>query len=146
MRNDPLKSYRKSQVFTADPVVLVRLLLEESIRTVHTAATALRAGDVMERGQAVSKGIELLTELMLDLNTEESPELAGQLGALYEYCQHRLLEGHSLALAAAFEEVLRILGNIHEPWVDVMRRGQQENEGETPAEYASAPLSESAWV
>src|SRR5215475_2347042 len=105
MRKNRLDNYRKSQIHTADPVVLVRLLLEEAIRSVRLAGEESGAGHFMERGAATTRSVELLTELMLNLNREESPDLAAKLTALYEYCQHRLLAAHATGSGEVYTEV-----------------------------------------
>jgi flagellar protein FliS len=146
MRKNPLDNYRKTQIHTADPVVLVRLLLEEAIRSVRQAGQESRAGHVMERGTATTKSVELLTELMLNLNREESPDLAGKLSTLYEYCQHRLLAAHVAGSGEAYEEVLGILSNIHESWVAVMGRIGRGCASQGSDACASEETQSSAWI
>src|SRR5262245_25416325 len=89
-----VERYRNSEAMSADPAILVRLLLEETIRTIRIAIEHTRAGSIAERGESSSRAVELLTSLMINLNTDETPDLAGGLQRLYDFCQYRVIEGH----------------------------------------------------
>jgi len=140
-----IERYRNSEVMTADPAVLVRLLLEETIRTVRTAIDHCREGRVVERGQSASRAVELLTALMVNLNADDSPDLTGSLSRLYEFCQYRVIEGHIRGEVKAFESVLPVLADITEAWVAVLEK--ERIAGEADAETAGAEeVAEPAWA
>ena len=122
MPTNRVDRYRSTEVLTDDPVVVVRLLLEESMRTVRTAIEHAEAGRIRERGRAASKAVELLSALMEDIDTGKSPALGTSLGRLYDYCQHRVIEGHLRGEVRPFEDALSVLGDITGAWVEVLER------------------------
>jgi flagellar protein FliS len=139
-----IERYRNNEAMTADPAVLVRLLLEETMRTIRTAIDHCRAGRIVERGESASRAVELLTSLMINLNTEEAPEVAGGLRRLYDFCQYRVIEGHIKGDVQAFESALPILAEITDAWVTVLER---EKAGASEEEELQEPAAaEGAWV
>ena len=134
-----IERYRNTEALTADPAVVVRLLLEETMRTVRVAIDHCKEGRIAERGRAASRAVELLTALLEDLNTEDSPDLAGSLRKLYDYCQYRVIEGHPKGDVRFFEAVLAVLGDIAEAWVEVLEREKHD------APATAQEVAEPAW-
>ncbi len=132
MLNDPRDAYRENRVLTADPVALVRLLMEETLRSIAHARRHLAAGEIEARGRAVSKGMDLLTELMLNLNYDAVPEVARNLAALFEYARHRLFEAHAQQSDAGLAEAMRVLQPVLEAWIAVEQRGREVAETVQP--------------
>ena len=133
-----IQRYRKSEAMTEDPAVLVRLLLEETIRTIRIAIDHTRSGRIAERGESASRAVDLLTSLMINLNTEETRGLAGGLQRLYEFCQYRVIEGHVKGDVSCFESALPVLGDITEAWVAVLEKERAAAEADSTAEPAWA--------
>jgi flagellar protein FliS len=144
-----IERYRNSEAMTADPAILVRLLLEETIRTIRIAIDHTRAGRIAERGESASRAVELLTSLMINLNTEETPGLAGGLQRLYDFCQYRVIEGHVKGDVSCFEAALPVLGDITEAWVAVLEKEKAAAEAGTDEDAAPMEVpdqAQAAWA
>ena len=108
--------YLLTRVQTASPTELVGMLYETAIQTTEEALAHLRSGDVLSRGQAVNKTVEILFELQRSLRHDVQPQYSQNLAALYSYMQSRLAEAHARKSEEMFNEVARLLRTLHEGW------------------------------
>jgi flagellar protein FliS len=112
----PFDNYLENEVLSAHPVKLVCLLYRGAIASTEQARRHLAAGDIFARGRAIAKSIEILTELRMSLNREQGGELAGNLGELYDYIQHRLVQAHIEQSEAPLIEVLNLFNTLLDGW------------------------------
>ena len=98
--HNPRAAYNKvgieTGIDTADPHKLVLMLFEGAMLAVASASLHMRrkdgAEDIARKGEAISKAINIITNgLKASLDQEAGGELAGKLGALYDYMSSRLL-------------------------------------------------------
>src|SRR5690349_10133133 len=89
------KEYISNRVMTASPMELVRILYEASVQSVDEALSALHSGDILARGEAVNKAIEILAELRMSLRRDVQEEYSNTLAELYGYIQHQLIRAHA---------------------------------------------------
>ena len=118
------KEYLASRVQSASPMELVRMLYEAALDSVNKASEHLRAGRVMERGQAITKASEIINELRFSLRPVADNEYSNNLAELYGYMQHRLLHGHVEQSEAMLSEVSRLLKCLLDGWVGAIRSQQ----------------------
>jgi flagellar secretion chaperone FliS len=116
---NPYAQSLEQEVYTADPVRLVLMLLRGARQAVEEAREALHGGDVRRRALAVSRAVERIGELSASLDVERGGEMAAQMGALYEYMVHRLNEANAGQVEAPMEEVSRLLLPLIEAWGEV---------------------------
>jgi flagellar secretion chaperone FliS len=114
--SDPYGAYVEGSVFSGNPLGLVIALYEGTIQAIGRARQSLSANDPWGRAKAISKAVELLTELLISLNHEEGGEISTNLKRLYSYMQCRLLEAHAQKTAAPMDEVERLLETMLEGW------------------------------
>jgi flagellin-specific chaperone FliS len=102
---------------------------------------ALRSGDIVGRGRAVNKTIEILGELQSALRHDVSAEYCSTLAGLYGYMQGQLIRAHSEKSEDLFLEVSRLLGTLLEGWTGAIARLESGREvvAETADSQASAP-------
>ena len=108
--------YVLTRVRTASPMELVGMLYETAIQTTQEALVHLRSRDVLSRGQAVDKTVEILFELQRSLRHDVQPQYSQNLAALYSYMQSRLAEAHARKSEEMFKEVAGLLRTLHEGW------------------------------
>ena len=77
--SDARKEYISSRVAAATPMELTRMLYEGAIQSVQEALAAHRAGDILARGNAVTKAVEILGELRFSLRRETAPQYCDTL-------------------------------------------------------------------
>jgi len=114
--------YVADRALTASPLELIRMLYEGAISSIDLARQKLRSGEILERGQAVTKSVEIIRELQIALRSGPQSEMATNLSELYGYMQHRLLEAHVQKSDDALAEVLRLTQCLYDGWLGVMRQ------------------------
>lgn len=112
--------YIESRVLSATPAGLIEILYEKAIEFLAAAQFHLRAGEIMERGTAISKVQAIISELINSLDRKQGGEVAQNLLRLYDYSLRRLTEAHCTANEAALKEVQGILQNMLDGWREAM--------------------------
>jgi flagellar protein FliS len=113
------QTYLTEKILSADPLELVRLLYGGAIESVERARAGLAGGDIAGRARAVSKAVEIMSQLAWSLDHGSAPELSGKLAALYDYMQRRLLEGNFRQRDEPLAEVLGLLRTLAAAWQSV---------------------------
>jgi flagellar protein FliS len=114
--------YVSERALTASPLELIRMLYEGALSSIDLAIAMLHSNDIMARGRAITKAIEIIHELRASLRSGPQPEIASSLGGLYGYMNTRLLEAHARRSEEALLEVSRLLKCLYEGWLGVMRQ------------------------
>ena len=110
-------SDQEIEILTADPMKLIALLYRGALDSVRAAREHLRAGEIAERGRAVSKAAAILVELASSLDHDRGGDLSRRLAALYDYMQSRLNEGNFAQADAPFVDVENVLSELLEGWI-----------------------------
>ena len=161
-QDDPYQAYLDTNVASENPVGLVTALYEGAIKAVQQARHCLETEDIWGRSKAISKAVDIITELIRSLNHEKGGDLSARLKDLYGYMQTRLLAAHASQEDEPMAEVIRLLTTLLDGWYkvaeDLGRQGQQEaqradaageDRGEEPATpygYDFAPEAEGSAV
>jgi flagellar protein FliS len=137
---NPHKEYISSRVAVATPMELTRMLYEGAAQSVQEALAAHRAGDILGRGNAVTKAVEILGELRFSLRREVAPQYCDTLSGLYGYLQNRLIQAHAEKSESILREVLQLIQTLLEGWMGAMHNlGALDN---AAAQHAEPPSSE----
>jgi flagellar protein FliS len=121
-----MNPYYEQMILTASPVELVRLMYQKAIALVADARVHLREGRIRERVQATMRAHAILSELLVSLRADKSPELAGNLRMLYCYMQQRLIDANFRQTDAPLEETGRLLATMADAWQEVPSTGSVE--------------------
>ncbi len=116
---NPYRTYREGAILTADPITLVQLLYGGAMEAIANARLKLARCDVRGRSAAITNAVAILTELSWSLDHARGGELSGNLAALYDYMQRRLLAANYEQADAPLEEVENILGTLREAWMSI---------------------------
>ncbi|GHT82350.1 flagellar protein FliS [Betaproteobacteria bacterium] len=130
-RMNPASAYaelgRESDVNTASPHRLIVLLFEGAESAINVARVHAERGDIASRGSSISKAIDIISNgLKVSLDVTQGGELALRLSALYDYMVSRLLWANMKNDTQALQEVLSLLGEIHEAWNQITPEKQQQ--------------------
>jgi flagellar protein FliS len=112
-------AYRRIEAESRSPLELVVMLYDGALRFVTEAKQANDRGDVMARGNAVSRCLSIIAELQSTLNIEEGGAVAGELDRLYTYINVRLLDVSAKQDVAALDEIHRLLGTVRDGWAGI---------------------------
>jgi flagellar secretion chaperone FliS len=109
-------AYLESQVLSADPMELVRLLYRAAGDATRSASAHLAAGRIAERSHQISKAYAILLQLSASLDHARGGTLSRSLAELYDYMQRRLLEANLRQKAEPLVEVEGLLAKLLEGW------------------------------
>lgn len=129
MMRSPTESYAKvgvdAAVETSDPHRLVLMLFEGAIAAVSLARIHMEAGQIPQKGAAISKAIDLVINgLQASLDREAGGDLAERLAALYEYIAQRLLFANLKNSVAALDEASELLSSLRDAWAQIAPNDQ----------------------
>lgn len=142
---DAHKEYIASRVAAATPVELTRMLYEGAVQAVEEAIAAHRAGDILARGNGVTKAVQILGELRFSLRRDVAPQYCDTLSGLYGYLQSRLIQAHAERSESMLQEASRLIQTLLQGWIGAMQNlGGADAPRESQAE--TAPLPEAAEV
>jgi flagellar secretion chaperone FliS len=137
MRNG-YQNYLDQEVLTANPLRLVELLYRGALDAIGSARRYLKAGDIRARSRAVTKAMEIVTELARSLDPKASPELVTNLADLYRYTLTLLIEANQKQSDPPLAEAERLLSTLAEAWkncADASNKPAREEAKETSDEY-----------
>jgi len=118
-QDDPYRAYLDNNIATENPVSLVTALYEGAIKAVQQARHCLETEDIWGRSKAISKAVDIITELVLTLNHEKGGDLSKRLKDLYGYMQTRLLAAHASQEDEPMAEVIGLLTTLLDGWYKV---------------------------
>ena len=112
-------AYRRTAVQSSSPLGLVVMLYDGAIKFVLAAREAIARNDVRARTAAVSRSLEIISELQNTLNVKEGGEVARELDRLYSYMSARLLDVTAKGDDNAAKEVHKLLSTLREGWSQI---------------------------
>ena len=128
------QQYVTTQVGTADRLQLVIMLYDGAISFLGQAKEKMAARDAAGKGLLIGRALDIIAELNASLNFQAGRELATNLFHLYNFMTSHLTKANLNWDLAALEEVLVMLTELRETWVEVShraRRGEMEENGES---------------
>jgi len=126
-----LNQYRNgvlAEVNEANPHRLIQMLFEGALERIVTARGAMLQGDVSNKGERISRAIDIIEGLRAHLDMEKGGEVAANLESLYEYMARRLTEANLRNDVAMLDEVANLLREVKAGWDAIP--GQQAAEGD----------------
>jgi flagellar protein FliS len=112
----------EAEILSSDPVQLVDILYRLALNRIQAAREAHQNNDIILRGRMVTKAFDVLIELQRGLDFEKGGEIARNYARLYDYCQRRLLEGHTTASDTCLKEVQSLIADMKEAWQAVLEQ------------------------
>jgi flagellar biosynthetic protein FliS len=103
------------------------MLYEGATQAVQEAITAHRSGDILARGNAVTKAVEILGELRFSLRRDVAPQYCDTLSGLYGYLQRRLIQAHAEKSEGMLQEALGLIQTLLEGWIGAMHNLEAPN-------------------
>ncbi len=115
-----LKSYKAaetgSKVAIADPHRLIDMLFLGAKGHLNAAIGHLSVDDMMHKGEAVAKALDIIEYLRVSLDPGIDNEFAETMASLYQYMGQRVSEANLENDAEKFQEVIGLINEIHEGW------------------------------
>jgi flagellar protein FliS len=117
-------AYRQVGVQTgvseASPHQLVTMLFDGLADAMAQASGALNKGDVIAKGQAISKAVRIIQEgLKCSLDMKAGGKIAADLDALYAYISLQLTRANLHNDSALIAECQRLMEPVRQAWVAI---------------------------
>jgi flagellar secretion chaperone FliS len=113
--------YRQTEVQSRTPVELVIMLYDGALRFIDVARASIERNDIEARGRAISRALDIISELRSTLDHEKGGELAGSLERLYAYVTGRLVDASVKRDPRPLEEATSLLRTLRDAWSEVSR-------------------------
>ncbi len=114
-----------AEVEQADPYRLVAMLYEGFLLQIAKAKVGVQQNDFEAKAKHTQQAMDILLGLKAGLDHEASPELAGNLHELYDYCERKLLDASASRDLGGYDEVDALIRQVKEAWDTI---GQQVKE------------------
>ena len=127
------QQYVTTQVGTADRIQLVIMLYDGAISFLGQAKEKMAARDAAGKGLLIGRALDIIAELNASLNFQAGQQLATNLFHLYNFMTGHLTKANQNWDLAALDEVVAMLIQLREAWVEVAqrsRRGELEENGD----------------
>lgn len=138
-------SYLETQVMTASPQKLRLMLVEGAIRNVNQVQHFWELQRLDDALEASIRAREIISELMSPLSADKSP-LAMQMLSVYVYLFRTLTEATLENDAKKLADVLRVLSEERETWMQVCEKFVDIDEKPQAKEEITAPQTLPALV
>ena len=110
----------ESGVMSASPHQLIVMLFDGVQAAIRTARLHMQAGNVAEKGKAISKALDIVNMgLSAVLDHERGDELAGRLEQLYAYVSRLLLRANLHDDERSLDEAAALLEEIGSAWREI---------------------------
>ncbi|MDN4606826.1 flagellar export chaperone FliS [Sporosarcina highlanderae] len=117
--NNPYTMYQNNSVNTSTPGELTLMLYNGCLKFIHQAKKALEQGNIEEKNTATQKAQAIVNELMVTL--DRSVPISENMMTLYEFVNHRLLEGNIKNDGAMYNEAAEIITEFRDTWKQVIQ-------------------------
>jgi flagellar secretion chaperone FliS len=127
------QQYVTTQVGTADRLQLVVMLYDGAISFLGQAKERMAAQDASGKGLFIGRALDIIAELNASLNFQANREISTNLFHLYNFMTGHLTKANLNWDPQAINEVMALLEQLRDAWVDVAqraRRGELEENGE----------------
>ncbi|MEA4924173.1 MAG: flagellar export chaperone FliS [Syntrophomonadaceae bacterium] len=125
--NSPVNTYKKNQINTTSSEQLVLMLYDGARKFIGRAIKSLEEGDIQGANHNLLRSQDIISELMTGINFEAG-EVAKGLFALYEYMHYRLMQANIQKDSQAAQEVLAMINELRDTWVQVLKSRYSRNE------------------
>ena len=124
----------------ADPHQLVAMLMDGVIVRAAAARTAIEQRDIESKALEINKAVAILNGLRDTLDFDKGGDIAGNLEALYDYMQNRLMQASARMDVEPVDEVCQLMREIKSGWGGIEEEARRlENAAHSAEDSGEAP-------
>ena len=112
-----------SRIEGATPHQLVQLMYEELLKSLDAMAVAAKRGDYVQRGQRLSRALNILTGLETSLDFDKGGEIATGLAAIYREARRLVIEGGRGSDPIMIVKARDLIHEISTAWDAIAQQG-----------------------
>jgi flagellar protein FliS len=105
-----------SSVAEDDPQRLILMLYDGALDRIATARGCMQHGLLSEKGQLITRALEILGELRGTLDLVRGGSIAAHLDDLYDYISRRLVEANASNRPELLDEATALLRELRLAW------------------------------
>lgn len=121
MLQSPYQAYQQNSVQTATPGQLIIMLYDGAVRFTKAGIEGIQRRQYAVANTNLKKAQSIIHELVAALNPDIP--ISKDLGRIYEYMLHCLIQANVKKDAALAQEVLQHLQELREAWKQAMKPG-----------------------
>ncbi|UER67713.1 flagellar export chaperone FliS [Borrelia sp. BU AG58] len=117
--------YKKTQINTSSPLLLLVMLYERAIQDLEIAEEFYQKEDpksIVQADKKVYHAQDIITELMSTLNFEDGGDISRQLFSIYSFLNKELDRVILEKNRESIQEVIRHLKNLHAAWKETLSK------------------------
>ena len=134
-------SYRKTQIESASPEVLILMLYDGALRFMGQA----EEGFAQKSNEKISNNLvrvqAIISELLTSLDKEKGGEIAKNLESLYVFFLGRLTDANVNKDPVPLQEVKPMIENMRNIWSDAMKQAAKNKQSSTPTPSSRLNIS-----
>jgi len=111
-------------VMAASPHQLILMLFDGAGVAIRTAKLHLEKGNMAEKGQAISKALDIVNDGLLAVLDPEQGELSASLASLYVYISRQLMSANLHNDMNKLDEAAALLEDIASAWRSLGNQNQ----------------------
>ncbi|MBF0349818.1 MAG: flagellar export chaperone FliS [SAR324 cluster bacterium] len=127
-RPSTYQAYYKTNVQTSDQLNLIIMLYDGLIRFLKKAEVKIENREYEESHNYLTRSKNIVQELLSTLKMDQGGDIAKNLQELYLYCFRRIVEANLKKDPQMVEEVIRIVDNLRQGWIQVRAQRKQTTE------------------
>ena len=135
--NRAANAYFQTQTATTSQGEMLLLLYDGAIKFLSRAKEKISERDFAAKGIAISKAMDIISELDACLNVEKGGTLAENLHRLYMYCNTKLLDANLKMSIPYIDEVIGVLANLRGAYASVINTPEAQNAAKMAPPIAS---------
>jgi flagellar protein FliS len=124
MHSSALRAYKRVDLESAPKTQILDRLFGRLESDLRDGQSAIVAGDIPARAQALDHAIRILTELIAALDQRAAPELCANLDALYRYCVTCIGRASIERSVKPLDEPLRIVTTLRASFAEAAAAGR----------------------
>ena len=136
--NRAANAYFQTQAATTSQGEILLLLYDGIVKFLTRAKEKIHEKDFAAKGIAISRAMDIISELDACLNAEKGGALTENLHRLYAYCNTRLLDANLRMSIPYVDEVIRIIENLRDAYASVINTPEAQNAAKLAPPLSSA--------
>jgi len=134
-------SYRKTQIESASPEVLILMLYDGALRFLGQAEEGFTQNSNEKINNNLVRVQAILAELLTSLDKEKGGEIAKNLERLYIYFLGRLTDANVKKELAPLTEIKPMIEDLRNTWAEAMKIAAKNKQSQTPTPTSRLNIS-----
>lgn len=123
------ESYRRTQIDTASPEMLILMLYDGALRFMSQAEEAFDANDREAINHQLLRVQAIIAELLSALDKDKGGEIAVNLERLYIFFLERLGEANMKKTPEPMREIRPLIETLRDTWAEAMKNVVKQQQG-----------------